>query len=433
MAIFFCVAGGPFGLESLVQESGGAIAIILILLTPIVWAAPAALMTAELASALPNEGGYYVWVHRAFGPFWGFQCAWWTWVYSWIDVAIYPVQFTEYLGSTAELLHLPHPWGEGHPWLKWALGLIVIVPCTWLNIRGAKPVGKAALTLGMLTLAPFAVLVLMGIRGVQSIPNLPPNPQAIKHAFGAGLFVVMWNYLGWDSMSTISAEVKNPRRAFPKALGLAMPIIVLAYLLPVIVCLKSTPDIQSWTEGSWPILAAKVGGPMLAILVSVAAIFAQKGQFMSNLLGISRAPMALAQSGSLPRMLGKIHPRYGTPWVAILLSAGVYTVLSFQSFQELVKFDVLIYASGLILEFAALLWLRKKEPELPRPFQIPGGWPTLMFIAVAPMTMVAFAVLQSVRTEPHAAQQAGILLGVLLTGPVVFALNHIFSKGGATP
>src|SRR6185436_1385404 len=92
MTFFLDVSGGPFGLESLMQ-SGPGMAILLILITPFIWAAPAALMTAELASAIPTEGGYYVWVKRCMGPFWSFVCGWWTWVYSWVDVAIYPVLF----------------------------------------------------------------------------------------------------------------------------------------------------------------------------------------------------------------------------------------------------------------------------------------------------------------------------------------------------
>lgn len=431
MAIFFCVAGGPFGLESLVQESGATLAIVLIVATPFLWAVPAALMTAELSSALPNEGGYYVWVRRAFGPFLGFQCAWWTWVYSWIDVAIYPVQFTEYLGAIADLLHLPHPWSEGHPWLKWLLGLVVILPCTWLNVRGAKPVGKAALTFGLMLLAPFVLLVLVGAGSISKLPSIPGDAHAVRHALGSGLFIVLWNYLGWDSMSTIAEEVEQPQRVFPRALALTLPIIVASYLLPVWVGLGALPHPQDWSEGSWPTIAAKVGGPVLAILVAFAAILGQAGQFMSNLLGISRAPMALAQQSELPPFLARLHPRYGTPVAAILFSAAIYTILSFQTFQDLVKFDVLIYSSGLILELAALLWLRWKEPELPRPYRIPGGWPVLILLVLGPLGMIGFAALHAFRTEEHPMLQTAILAAALITGPVAFGLGRLMNR--ATP
>lgn len=420
MAIFFCVGGGPFGLESLIQASGPTVALILIVATPIFWALPVALMTAELSSAMPNEGGYYVWVQRAFGPYAGFLCAWFTWIFSWIDVAIYPVQFTEYLGTTAELLHLPHPWGDDRPWLKWILGLIVIVPCTWLNIRGARPVGKTVLMLGLLLLAPFVVMVFAGLHGVHVPTEMPRSSDALRHAFGAGFFVVLWNYLGFDSLSTIAEEVENPRVVFPKALGLSLVITLVAYLLPVLVGLAGTPEQAAWTEGSWPTIVGKVGGPVLAISVSVASVFSQGGQFMSNLLGVSRAPMALAQDGRLPAFLGKVHPRYGTPWAAILTSAGVYTVLSFQSFQDLVKFDVLIYSVGMLLELAALAWLRKVDPDLPRPFKIPGGALVLTLVVALPTCAVIFGLLYLFHSEPHPVEQGAILLGALATGPLAF-------------
>ena len=143
MAIFFCVSGGPYGLESLVQASGLKLALVLIVLTPLVWALPSALMSAELGSAIPVEGGYYHWVKRAFGPLAGFLCAWWTWLYSWVDVAIYPGLFVGYLDGLAQVAGYGSPFAD-RPWLRWCAGLLVIVPMTWLNLRGTRGVGRSA-------------------------------------------------------------------------------------------------------------------------------------------------------------------------------------------------------------------------------------------------------------------------------------------------
>src|ERR671937_1211907 len=95
--IFFNVSGGPFGIEDLVPSFGPGAALLLLLLTPLVWSLPVALAMAELASAIPDEGGYVTWVRRAFGPFWSFQVGWWSWVDSFVDVAVYPALFVEYL------------------------------------------------------------------------------------------------------------------------------------------------------------------------------------------------------------------------------------------------------------------------------------------------------------------------------------------------
>lgn len=94
---FFCVASGAYGLEDAVGAAGPAWALLAILVVPWVWSLPMALVTAELTAALPEDGGFVVWVERAFGRFWGFQEGWWSWLCSFADNALYPVMFAEYL------------------------------------------------------------------------------------------------------------------------------------------------------------------------------------------------------------------------------------------------------------------------------------------------------------------------------------------------
>lgn len=95
--MYFNVSGGAFSLEGLIAGVGPGMALLMLLVIPLVWAVPEALIVGELASMLPEEGGYYRWVRRASGPFWAFQNGWCTWLYSLVDMAIYPVLFTQYL------------------------------------------------------------------------------------------------------------------------------------------------------------------------------------------------------------------------------------------------------------------------------------------------------------------------------------------------
>src|SRR5215471_21267201 len=97
-ATYFMVSGGPYGVEELVQDSGYALALVILFLTPLLWSLPTGLMVGELSAALPAEGGFYVWVRRAMGPFWGFQEAWLSLAASIFDMAIYPTLFATYLG-----------------------------------------------------------------------------------------------------------------------------------------------------------------------------------------------------------------------------------------------------------------------------------------------------------------------------------------------
>src|SRR3989454_7386966 len=131
--MYFTVSGGPFGLEGLVGSVGPGVALLLLVLTPLVFSVPGTLLIGELASMLPAEGGYYVWVKRAFGRFWGFWNGWLSWVYSLIDMAIYPVLFLQYIRFFAPGLRGL----EG-----WLVALVLIWGATWLNLRGTRAVGQ---------------------------------------------------------------------------------------------------------------------------------------------------------------------------------------------------------------------------------------------------------------------------------------------------
>jgi amino acid transporter len=405
------------------MQSGLGMGLLLILVTPLVWALPSALMTAELASAMPAEGGYYVWVKRAFGPFAGFLCAWWTWVYSWVDVAIYPVLFASYASSLFQQMG-----GAGfddNPWLKWAAGMVVIVPFTWLNIRGTRLVGNTSVLFGIVLLAPFIVMSLMGLPRVLANPEAVINPflptgTTASSALGAGLFVVMWNYLGWDSMSTIAGEVENPQRNFPRALAWGVPLVTLSYLLPALVGAAVLRDPAAWEEGAWATVATRIGGPWLAYWVTVIGLISAAGLFSATLLAASRIPFVLAEDRLLPPKLTQLHPRYGTPWVAILVSAAFYTVLSFSSFESLAVVDVVLYSAALLVEFAALLVLRRREPNLPRPFRIPGGWPGVILVAALPAAVVAFGVIGQFNEEGRRAVQLSLI--ALLSAPAMWLI-----------
>lgn len=423
-AIYFCVSGGAFGLEPVVQLGPG-IAVLLILITPVIWSAPAALMTAELSSAIPEEGGYYAWVKRAMGQPWGFLCGWWSWISSWVDVAIYPTLFVAYLGRFLELLGYA-PQFDQNPMLKWLVGLIVILPLTWLNWRGVTWVGEGNIGFFALLLIPFVVMVMFGMAHILSAPTATIRPFVHAHdesksIFGLGLFTVMWNYLGWDSMSTVTGEVKNPQRSVTRALAITLPLVVITYLLPVLVGVTVLKDPKMWDEGAWVHVAANVGGKWLAICMAAAGVISSAGQFSATLLAGSRIPFVIAEDGILPMWLTRIHTKFGTPGNAILVSALFYTAFSYESFKDLAVVDVVLYSFALLLEFVALGVLRLKEPEMPRPFRIPGGWLALTFILVAPASLIAFACYSRIADKGMVAAWASLV--ALATGPVVWMLG----------
>ena len=145
------VSGGTYGTEDIVHGAGYGRAILILLLTPLLWSLPTAFMIGELSSALPFEGGYYAWVRRAMGNFWGFQEAWLSLVASIFDMAIYPTLFVLYLDRL-------FPWfQEGHRGLY--VGIAVVAACALLNIAGVKVVSHTSLWLFFALSAPFLAIV----------------------------------------------------------------------------------------------------------------------------------------------------------------------------------------------------------------------------------------------------------------------------------
>lgn len=418
--VYCCVSGGPYGLEPLVAQSGAGLAVLLIVVTPIIWSLPDALTTAELASAIPAEGGYVVWVKRALGPFAGFLNAWWTWMYALVDASIYPVLFAGYLGSMMRILG----WDFlDYPGWSWAASALVIVALVTLNVRGARNVGLASTAFAAMLILPFLALVVValvryiGQGGAPALSFVPDGKSALS-ATGAGLAVVMWNYLGWDNLSTIAEEVDRPEKAYPFAMLAGVPLVTVVYLLPVLAGLLFVPDISRWTEDSWPYIARQIGGAPLFWLISVGALVSACALFASSVLATSRVPYVLARDGFMPQYLMEVHPKFGTPWKAVLLCGLVYALMALRSFQQLVTLNVVMFASALILQIVSLIVLRVREPELARPFRVPGGFATLIPMLAFPVALTVFLVASTIAEEGWPAQAPTAV--VLLSGPVVY-------------
>jgi amino acid transporter len=405
--VFFNVSGGPYGIEDAVPTLGPGVTLALLVLTPIFWSLPVALAMAELASAMPDEGGYVTWTRRAFGPYWAFLVGWWSWIDSFVDVAVYPALFVEYLR-----FWIPEITGVE----RWLLVVAFIVALTGLNLAGVRPTGHAALALAVVSIAPAGALTVAALMGPWVAPWTPMAPagQGLE-ALGLGLAVLMWNYSGWDTPSTILGETRAPERAFRSAMFLALPVMTAAYLLPVGAALASgTLPWNEWTTGTLPVIARSVGGPWLGHALAVGAVLSTAGLFMSLLLTNSRLPYVLARDHAMPAWLGAVDPRFGTPWAAVLLSAACYAAFAVFSFKELIVLNVWLYSLSLLVELAAFVWLRVSAPEMPRPWRVPGGFAGAIAVAVFPLLFCVAAIATAGWTNTIAGAAAA------LTGPLAY-------------
>ncbi len=437
-ATYFMVSGGPYGLEDIVGQAGYARALALLLVVPVLWSLPTALLVGELASALPEEGGFYAWVRRALGPFWGVQEAWLSLASSVFDMAIYPALFLAYVGQ------LQPAWTAGArgTWL----GVALVVLCLAWNLRGTCAVGRASVAALVLLLAPFVAMA--GFALARLLGLLHPAGQGLVALQGwagmraacawgtapahgsltAALLLTLWNYMGWDNASTVANEVEQPQRNYARAMLAAVAVVTLSYVVPVAMVAASGIPAAILTTGAWVqaarLLAGARWGGALATLVMLGGALTAVAMFNALALSYAHLPAAMAEDGLLPHVFAR-RTRTGAPWVALLACGAAWMLALGLSLTRLLELDVLLYGLSLILEFVALLVLRLRAPAMERPFRIPGGTGAVALLAVFPTGLIGFALYaaRADRIAPHLSALA-LGLGIIALGPVLYGARR---------
>ncbi|MGA9071497.1 MAG: APC family permease [Terracidiphilus sp.] len=424
-ATYFMVSGGPYGIEDILGGAGFGVAILILLVLPFIWSLPTALMVGELASAIPADGGFYVWVRRAMGPFWGYQEGWLSLAASIFDMAIYPALFVSYLGKFDP--SLTAGWGR----YGWAL--LVVVVCVAWNLRGAPSVGHGSMVLFVLLLSPFAVLVALGFwHGFRLHPAVQWGGLHSQAGIALAIQVGLWNYMGWDNAATVAEEVENPQRNYPRAMAWSTMLVAVGYLLPLGAMAVAGISTASFATGDWTDVARLLGGPLLGLAVIAGGTINGFGMFNALVLSYTRLPMAMAEDGMLPGIFA-LHNRRGVPWVSVLLCGAAWAAALSLSFERLISIDLVLYGSALMLEFVALVVLRVREPKLKRPFKA-GNLTVASLLGVAPAGLIVYA-LYAARDEKVGSISALLLAAVVaLLGPVFYWLTaspRWFGRSGA--
>jgi amino acid transporter len=431
-ATFFIVSGGPYGLEEIVLGHGYAGAIGLLVLVPLVWSLPVALMVGELGAALPETGGYYVWVERAMGRFWGLQEAWLSLAVGVVNVAIYPTLLVTYVGRLWPSLGSLAPGRAG-----WWLSMAVIAACTAANAAGIRSVGRSSMLLGAALLAPFAAMVALALARLPQ-GGLSAAGAALRQAtpadggaLAAGLILAMWNLMGFDNASTFAAEVRDPGRSYPRAMAISAALIAGVYVVAVLAASVTGMPPAAWSSGAWVEVGARIGGERLAFAVTLGGAVSALGLYMAQLLSWSRLPVALAEDRWLPARLGRRSARTHAPVPAVVLGGALSALCIGVGLRQLIGINVFLYGASLVLELVALVVLRVREPDLARPYRIPGGLGGALLVAVLPTALLAMAAWQG-RDEPGALGMSALGLSAAMAaiGPIWWAGERVLRRRG---
>lgn len=396
--LYCLVAAGAFGIEEMIPEAGPGMTLILLIAFPIVWAYPISNLVAELGSVLPSEGGVYVWAKEAFGEFWGFQAGWWGTVSTYITNGVYVALVAGYVTQMIPMSEVA----------VHALKIGMILIFTVINLMGLKEVGRVSTILSILIVLAFALVTVVGLLNWQTNPMDPIMPEgySIVDGIGGGICICVWMYCGYECISNMAGEVKNPQ-VIPKGLMIAMPLVALTYVLPTLAGLASLPEgsWENWTTdggfsgdtiGYATVLTANLGQAWGYIFL-VIAIVSQCAIFNTYLASGSRGFFVLADDNLCPKFLVKVSRKRGVPYVGILSLSVVTLILAQSDFTTLVSAEVVFMLALYMILPLSVIKLRKTIPVEERKarglYVMRGGKAGLVFYAGAPIVIAIIALL----------------------------------------
>jgi len=405
---------------------------------------PLALSVLELSSRYPNEGGLYVWSKRAFGGFSGFMSAWSYWA---SDLPYFPAVL--YFAASNILFMREAAWGHlgASPWFYIGFALLTLAVATVMNLVGLD-VGKWLNNIGALAMwVPVGIIIVFGLIAWHRFGSATSFTVASMTPRTGLKEIIFWSTLtfafgGCETASFMGEEIKNPRRNVPLALlaaGMTITICYIAGTACVLLALPSSSvnDLQGLMQAI-SLTSHKVGYqgiiPLAAFLIALSNV----GAASAYLAATSRLPFVAGIDKYLPASFGRLHPKWGTPWVAILTQSvlgGIFIFLGQAgtsvkgAYDVLVSMGVITYFIPYLYVFAAMIKLQR-EPAGADIIRVPGGKPGAYLISVVGFTTTTMAIALSVLPPPDEPNKALAVLKIVgLTGAMLGVGVVIYAVG----
>jgi amino acid transporter len=394
-----------------------------------------ALSYAELSAAMPEAGGEYTYLREAYGPMWGFIYSWTQmWVAKSGSIATLATGFVQYLATffpglsvafyTAHLKFGPRPVAIDFKYGQ-LFAMALILALGGLNYFGVKLGGRVQVAVTFVKVALIAFVILAGLGlGTAHAPDTSPVAPLTSAGFFAALVGALWAYDGWNNVSMVASEIRDPQKNLPRALIWGTAGVMAIYLLANAAYFHV---LNGHEVGASPRVATEMMSRILgspgAAAVAIAAMISMFAALNGSILSGSRVPYAAARDGYFFRAVALVHPRYHTPTQSILMLT-VWSALLVLSGQYDELYTYVIFASWILygMTTASVIVLRKKRPDLSRPYRTLGyPWVPILFVLVA-----SVLVLSTLKDSPGASLKG---IGLILLGlPFYFYWNRTAQK-----
>eukprot|EP01102_Stenamoeba_stenopodia_P014773 TRINITY_DN4950_c0_g1_i2.p1 TRINITY_DN4950_c0_g1~~TRINITY_DN4950_c0_g1_i2.p1 ORF type:complete len:546 (-),score=81.81 TRINITY_DN4950_c0_g1_i2:6-1643(-) len=461
---FFLTCGGAFGIELAVKAAGPGLFFLGLIILPIFFALPQAFITAELSSMMDENGGYILWIQRAFGNFAAWVNAYNAMAASLFDMAIYPVLFASYfqelLGGTSAITSsgsIAASASAGSessifvPFdpMLFVLKLIFVGFVMLLNIRGVEVVGVASFVLFAAILSPFVIELFVAFPKLEPALWVKGSEEAVN--WPLLLATLLWNFTGFDRFGTFAGEVKDPKKTYSTGSIAVVFLTTISYIIPVAVGVSIIPNNTEWEDGTFVEIGFKLH-KWLGVFLGIAALLSTLGNYNGSVMTASRALWAMGKQHSfgahetvadqipskpethldliksgcgitpsededftiIHPIFGYTYEKFNTPLVAIIFYSVTTSILMSFKFEVLVEVTTFCQCVGLIFEFAAYIKLKYAEPDADRPYEVPGGMVGAWVVTISPLIFL-FATIGSsffVENLDEVVVQMGIFLGI---------------------